>query len=61
MPPFDWQSVVAMTAVALAAAWWICRLTRWVSGKHSCASGGCGHAPKSTPLIQLEQKPVGRS
>ncbi|HVJ84773.1 MAG TPA: FeoB-associated Cys-rich membrane protein [Caulifigura sp.] len=49
MPTIDWQTVIAIACVALAAAWWVRRAVRWASGDQSCGTG-CGKCGTSTPL-----------
>ncbi len=59
MSSLDWQTVVAIGCVALAATWWLRRAMKWATGDGSCASG-CGKCgtdipPPDRQLVQLSE------
>jgi hypothetical protein len=62
MPNLDWQSVIALACVAVAAAWGIRRGIRWASGDRSCGTGcgKCGsHQPAGPEVVQLTRRTPG--
>jgi hypothetical protein len=63
MPDFDWQSVIAISCVALAAAWGIRRGFRWASGDPLCGTGcgkcGDSHQAAEPEVVQLTRRTPG--
>jgi hypothetical protein len=57
MPGLDWQTLIALVCVALAAAWWLRRGWKWASGDPACGTGcgkcGSGHLNADPEIVEL--------
>jgi hypothetical protein len=56
---WDWQTLIALACLALAAGWWLRRACRWASNTKAGCASGCGHcaAPKAdnAPMVSTDE------